>query len=657
MNIRVVLVTLIVSFWFSTGYATSSSVDEQRLLFEDWQKNYKSLKVDEQQQKLSLLKGYPLYPYAQYQYLTANLTELTNDEINQFMTENADFPLSSALMKNYIEMLAKKKNWNNITQLNIDKSLASQCRYQLALFNQGKKNEALKPVKQMWLSANELPSACDPLFNEWSKTAEKTANIVLLRIEMVLEKKNISLARYITAQLPDNYKLIKKNLLAVYDNPKKLDDFSKNIAPTPFSKKVVLFSFPRLVRKDTKYALSLIPKLIKRQKLTPADEIKLLRDVAMSYFNASATDEQKAWRDEFIAKHRDTVLIEKRIRLALKDDSLQNVEYWLNLLPEADKQKDEWLYWQAIVLSNKNQVEKANKILRELVNGRGFYAMYSAQKLGEIYHFNFEYPVVKNLSAKAEQDFLNEKYHNLPVIKRIEELRNLSMLAQASLEWRYYLHSDMDNKHYAEIARYAYLKGWGEHSVQATIAGKLWNNWIERFPVVHHKLFTEYTQDKSIPLSYVLAITRQESALDATVQSPSGARGLMQLMPATAKDSAKKIDFTEYHSSKQLYEPRVNIKLGTYYLDYVYQRFSKNRILASAAYNAGPNRVAQWLRESGVDIDAIAFIESIPFTETRNYVKSVLVYDYIYQLVLHGKPKTILTEPELLAQQYHNAID
>lgn len=109
----------------------------------------------------------------------------------------------------------------------------------------------------------------------------------------------------------------------------------------------------------------------------------------------------------------------------------------------------------------------------------------------------------------------------------------------------------------------------------------------------------------------------------------------MQLMPATAQHTAKKGNLSGYVNSSQLFDPETNILLGTTYLDDLYQTFNNNRILASAAYNAGPSRVNTWLKNSTGRLDLVAFIESIPFTETRGYVKNVLAYDAFYRYFLH----------------------
>ncbi|VDZ52835.1 Soluble lytic murein transglycosylase precursor [Serratia odorifera] len=142
-----------------------------------------------------------------------------------------------------------------------------------------------------------------------------------------------------------------------------------------------------------------------------------------------------------------------------------------------------------------------------------------------------------------------------------------------------------------------------------------------------------------------MAIARQESAWNPKAQSPVGAAGLMQVMPRTAQHTVQKFGIPGYSSQSQLFDPQTNITIGTQYLESVYQQFGRNRILASAAYNAGPSRVNTWLGSSDGRIDAIAFVESIPFSETRGYVKNVLAYDAFYRYFMHQQAK-VLTDAE-----------
>lgn len=133
---------------------------------------------------------------------------------------------------------------------------------------------------------------------------------------------------------------------------------------------------------------------------------------------------------------------------------------------------------------------------------------------------------------------------------------------------------------------------------------------------------------RQINSTWVYAITRQESAFMADARSHAGAMGLMQLMPATARETARQYDIP-YSSTNDALIPERNIAIGTAYLSRLNGQFQGNRVLASAAYNAGPGRVRQWTRGMG-SLPADVWVEAIPFDETRKYVQSVLSYAVIY---------------------------
>jgi soluble lytic murein transglycosylase len=135
----------------------------------------------------------------------------------------------------------------------------------------------------------------------------------------------------------------------------------------------------------------------------------------------------------------------------------------------------------------------------------------------------------------------------------------------------------------------------------------------------------------------VLAMTRQESAFDVDAVSPAGARGLMQLMPTTAKEVAKQLALP-YQPEKLTRDPSYNLTLGRAYLDGLLESFGGSYVLSVAAYNAGPARVRGWIREFGdprsPDIDVVDWVESIPINETRNYVQRVLENLQVYRVRL-----------------------
>lgn len=151
--------------------------------------------------------------------------------------------------------------------------------------------------------------------------------------------------------------------------------------------------------------------------------------------------------------------------------------------------------------------------------------------------------------------------------------------------------------------------------------------------------------------AFVLGLIRQESAFNAQAVSPAGAMGLMQLMPETAKQVAKQLKITKYEESRLTSDPKFNITLGRAYLDKMVERFGGSYLLATAAYNAGPNRVRQWIDTYGdpreADVDVVDWIESIPFDETRNYVQRVMENLQVYRSRLTKGPSRLALDDDL----------
>ncbi|MEA2094926.1 MAG: lytic transglycosylase domain-containing protein, partial [Pseudomonadota bacterium] len=162
-----------------------------------------------------------------------------------------------------------------------------------------------------------------------------------------------------------------------------------------------------------------------------------------------------------------------------------------------------------------------------------------------------------------------------------------------------------------------------------------------RFPLDHVARVNHYAENSHLDPGHVFAVIRQESAFNQGARSPAGAMGLMQLMPATGKITAKK-HHIPYSGTRSLFDADKNIHLGTTYLRQVMDRYGNNPVLATASYNAGPHRVQRWLPEDNTQ-DATIWVANIPYTETRNYVQRVLAYATIYDWRME-RPITRLAE-------------
>ena len=169
---------------------------------------------------------------------------------------------------------------------------------------------------------------------------------------------------------------------------------------------------------------------------------------------------------------------------------------------------------------------------------------------------------------------------------------------------------------------------WDEIAIFTIAKVKYWDDVAMRFPLSYADKVHENALQQKLDPAILFGLIRRESAFNKNAHSPAGARGLMQIMPKTGRKIARHFN-ERWHGSNSLYNPVTNLKYGAYYYQKLLKQFDGHYAIALAAYNAGPNRVKQWLPEETTPADI--WIETIPYRETREYVTSVLAYTLIYQ--------------------------
>ena len=616
--------------------AHADSLDEQRSRYAQIKQAWDSRQMDVVNQLMPTLTTYPLYPYLQYRQITDDLMNQPALVVTNFIAANPTLPPARSLKSRFVNELARRSDWRGLLAFSPDKPTGTeaQCNYYYVKWNVGQAQEAWDGAKALWLSGKSQPNACDQLFGAWRASGQQDPLAYLERIRLAMKAGNTSLVRVLAQQMPADYQTISTAVIALANDPNSVMTFARTTGATDFTRQMAAVAFASVARQDVENARLMIPSLAQAQQLNE-DQIQELRDiVAWRLMGSDVTEEQAIWRDDAIMRSQSTSLVERRVRMALGLGDRRGLNTWLARLPMEAKEKDEWRYWQADLLLERGRDDEAKDILRSLMQQRGFYPMVAAQRLGEEYRFRID---------KAPAN-LDPALTSGPEMARVRELMYWNMDNTARSEWANLVTSKTKDQQ-AQLARYAFNQNWWDLSVQATIAGKLWDQLEERFPLAYNDLFTRYISGKDIPQSYAMAIARQESAWNPKAGSPVGARGLMQIMPGTATHTVSMFSIPGYSGPSQLLDPEMNINIGTSYLQYVYQQFGNNRIFASAAYNAGPGRVRTWRGNSGGRIDAVAFIESIPFSETRGYVKNVLSYDAYYRYFM-GQKETLLSDAE-----------
>lgn len=635
---------IITSLVFSTT-SLALSLKQQREVFSEAKSLQEQKRWAEASDKLATIPTYPLTYLLKYQQLKADFKQQDVAEIQQFVEQNKHYNITNQLQREYLYFLAKHKYWSEFLTFfpSLPRSNALRCYSFQAKMTKGQEDTIWPDVKNTWLSGYSQSNACDSVFEYYLKQDLISQNLIWDRFELAFNKNQYGLMRYLIKLLKDEKKQLASDLYALNNNIKTLaksDLFSsRDSAHYPLLKTLL----KRLARADIAQAIETYYAYETKIPFTFSDETSLKKYFA---FRILINDVQELfpWLDKNLASLGDTGLIEQRIRYAIKYNNWSDIEYWISVLPKDVAKVSEgkaWVYWQARILENKKQYEEANKLYRSIADERKYYGFLAAQKLGLSYQLNAKIVEPKVTSLQYMQARLDH----------IEELNFHQYVDLVKREWESLL-KGRDEETQRQLGLYAFDKGWAHLSVLASIRSKSWDAINIRFPEVKPELFLKNTQRYQVPSSYIYAITRQESAFDQFANSPVGARGYMQLMPATAKETAHKIGLKSYKKQDQLTVGEINVQLGTAYFDSLLTRYNGNRILATAAYNAGPHRVDRWKQNAkgrhdkalGMD----SWVETIPYKETRRYVKNVLAYNVIYQHILK-EPMSFFNEQELVA--------
>lgn len=633
---KILLTLFLISF---ANIAVSLTLNEQRELYAQASELQKQEKWSNALQKMQLIPQYPLIYLLEYQQLKAHFTADSLAAIQSFLKKYPDHVVSQDLQREYLYYLGKNSDWEQLLHFypNLPNSVDLKCFYFQAKLAHNQENKIWQAVKNTWLTGVSLPNACDPVLQYYLKNKKIDQKLILQRFQLSYEKKQTVLMRYLITLMDNSNKVLAEKLLALSKQPEKLLTSTLFTNRKQQSHAYLDASIKHLARKDIQLGVQAYLAYEQKIPFTLKEKLKL-KEYLISRILIAENETLLPWLDKALAKIKEDKLIERRIRYAIKLDDWSAIEYWLMQLSKANRSKEKWLYWQARVWEEKKENKKANKVYNKIASNRSYYGFLAAQKLGINYQFNAQIITVKN----------NKLSHLKKQLTHIEELHYQQHFFLLKREWRKLLTGktvDLQN----QLGLFAASKDWAHLSVVASINSKSWDALNIRFPATEAELFAFYANKYQLDSTYIYAITRQESAFDEFANSPAGARGYMQLMPQTAKETAKKIGLKTYKQRSQLNEGEINVELGSAYLNSLIQRYQGNRILATAAYNAGPHRVDRWQngRESGLLMDS--WIETIPYKETRQYVKNVLAYNVIYQHIFN-KPLLFMTDKEFNAR-------
>tara|TARA_R110001583_G_scaffold55816_4_gene169281 strand:- start:2166 stop:4100 length:1935 start_codon:yes stop_codon:yes gene_type:complete len=565
----------------------------------------------------SQLHYYSLQPYLDQKRLLHKMRLSDAKEISQFLEEYQGTPLDWPLRKKWLNYLAKKKQGLLFLQAYQPTSNAKLACYQLNFSLQSGMPEsiALPQVTKLWVVGESQDKACDSLFERWQKAGYRTNDAIWQRISLAADGGKHTLIPYLTKLLPPEQRYLGSLWHKVRRDPSvvsKLKYFPNNsIRET----EILTYGLKRLIWHYPDTAIRSYKKAQLKFAFTQAQQQQITEKFALA-LSAKNHHAAQLWLDKLDFNLLSKNMLQWRLSQALKHEDWQRLIVELKQLPKMHKDELKWKYWYARALIATDVGQRGNFLLQQLATERHYYGFLAASYL--------KIPV--NLQNKPLEFTLAEKRKvlNYPAAKRAFEFHSLGRYQQARSEWNYLI-TQLSNREKLIAAKVANENEWFDRTI-FTLANVGYLDDIDlRFPKAFDKEINHYAEAQKIAPSWAFAIARRESSFMQDAHSPVGAKGLMQLMPNTARKLKKGKVNNHY-----LLNAKNNIKLGTKYLKILLDKNKGNQVLATASYNAGPYRVRTWVNNIK-SVPADVWIETIPYKETRNYVKSVLAYQEIYQ--------------------------
>ena len=621
---------LVLGIWvclIQCSSVAATDLDAQRDLYKQAKSALKAGRDGTFLQLKNKLTDYPLYPYLLYNEALKQLSSLSPDDAIQLRSKLAGSVLEDEFFRRWLDTQARRKRWQiYVDHFEPTTNATRQCTYLRALFRLGHENEALAGVPELWTVGVSQPKVCDPIFDVWINRGNLNSDIAWNRLQLAVQARSTILARYLLRFFPRTEQPTARLLFDVYRRPSIVRNVSR-FTDDARGRYAFSFGLLRYARDDASKALALWQE--HQDEFEFDEQLAIRTENELAFWAARhgvvLATVNPEYTYETIERVADAAIAKREWNIAYE---------WLNSVDDTERYRYKWRYWFA-KSSQETGNDGARELLEELASERTYYGFLAAKEI--------DVPLRMNARNSIELEQEGDKFLSDVRIARIFELYKLGEEDSAKEEWSWLLPrlEDEEAKHW--IPYQIGQIGHPNHAILAAFRADAVDLVETRFPILYVDEFDRHAEKTDIDLTVLLALARQESAFNPKAISPVGARGLMQLMPATARRTARNIRVPQPSLVGLLYAP-TNIQIGTYHFRELLDEFDEHKVLAYAAYNAGSHRVKEWIKGAS-GMDTIAWIETIPFYETRNYVKNVLAFQQVYASLL-DTPTPVLAPHE-----------
>jgi soluble lytic murein transglycosylase len=598
-------------------------------------------------------QNYILAPYADYWLILLRLSQADQQTMQAFLERYPDTPFTDRVRGEWLKQLAKRQDWQTFVDeyLHFQREDTAVSCYAIEARVSLGDAEALSSGKPLWHAAGEPPASCNSLFDRMQKAGVLTEQDIWQRFRLALLEGKFALAKSIVQRIPRFETASLKLIDSVNANPQRVLDKKTISLKSRYGRELNLYALDRVARSQMESAIKHWAGM--QSSYESAD-----RNYTWARFALYAARKHDPAALEYYTRGSDATLDKEqsawKVRAALRIKDWAGVQAAIAEMPVAQQQESAWRYWKGRALKEQQQIPQANAIFVPLSHERSYYGLLAEEELG---------PVMSEPPSfyKASEDDIKE-VAAMPGIKRSIELQRVDLRWESRAEWAMAT-KDFDDRLMIAAAEIAARQEWYDLAIITADKTKFTHDYTLRYPTPYRDLVKSFAKDQNLDEAWVYGLARQESRFIIQAKSGVGAAGLMQVMPATAKWIAKRMGLDTYHNG-MIHQLETNIQLGTYYMRHVLDQMGGQALMATAAYNAGPGRAKRWA--GAQPMEGAIYAETIPFSETRNYVQKVMANAYFYASrlgtrvqsvkqrlgVIAGTTSSILPEDEtILAEQ------
>ena len=574
------------------------------------------------------LQGYELEVYVDYWRLLLDLSTTDPSTIRSFLARNDKSYIAEKLRGDWLKQLGKKQQWADFDReypAMIQPDQETTCyamQSRRARGDASVNDEAMK----LWLTLLEPASACYPVLEALIVDKRVLANEVWARIRNQFEANKLGAARYSMNYLPPSQTPDERTAKAVSDSPMPWLIKQSGFANNRMTRELAALAISRIAANDPRMAAEQLSRL--ENQLQTGEKGWAWGQIGWQAAKRHMTDALAWYRNAGDAPLSDEVA-QWKVRAALRARDWGTVRTTIERMPSALAEQPVWVYWLGRAYRAGGRTTDANALFAKIGGQPNFYSNLADEELDR--------PIMPPPKAAPPTGDEISRVRANTGVQRALALYRLNMRSEGIKEWSWALRG-MSDRELLAASNIAQRAGIYDRAIAAADRTKDEHDYSLRYLSPYAEQVRPAARDQSLDDAWVYGLMRQESRFITNAKSNVGASGLMQLMPATAKWVANRIGLKDFHQG-QVNDTDVNVLLGTSYMRMVLESLDNHPVLASAAYNAGPGRARKWRADQ--PLEGAIYAESIPFSETRDYVKKVMSNSVYYSALFNGKPQSL----------------